>query len=139
MRLYIPACGDRITLEAPWSFTLVLESRNVEFAKTRKIIESAPKYGGIRDGRFGYQTVSVTLDAGTTLECDRVYVRTFNKSRVQVENDYDSITWKVINDKGKAVPRSRFWTKLPDTYGIEYGTVDMYRDRVKLAKLVMES
>jgi hypothetical protein len=139
MKLYIPACGDRITLAAPWSFTLVLEHRNVEFAKTRKIIESAPRYGGVRDGGSGYRTVPVTLDVGTTLECDRIYIRTFNKSRVQVENDYDSITWKVINDKGKFVSKSRFWTKLPDTYGIEYDKVDMYRDRVKLAKLVMES
>jgi hypothetical protein len=56
-----------------------------------------------------------------------------------VEDDYDSITWKVINDKGKAVPKSRFWTKLPDTYGVEYDKVDMYRDRVKLARLIMES
>lgn len=139
MRLYIPACGDRITLVAPWSFTLVLESRNIEFAKIRKVVDSAPKYGGIRDQSRNYRTVPVTLESGTTLECDRIYIRTFNKSRVQVEDDYDSITWKVINGKGKAVPKSRFWTKLPDTYGIEYDSVDMYRDRVKLARLVMES
>ncbi len=138
MKLYVPACGDRITLIAPWSFTLVLEHRNVEFAKTRKIIDSAPKYAGLWDGSV-YKTVPFTLEAGTTLECDRVYIRTFNKSRVQVENDYDSITWRVINAKGKAVPKSRFWTKLSDTHSIEYDNVYMYRDRVKLARLIMES
>lgn len=141
MKLYVPACGDRITLVAPWSFTLVLEHRNVEFAKTRKVLDPSVRkhFTELWSRDSGYRTVPVTLDPGTTLECDRIYIRSFNKSRVQVENDYDSITWKVINDKGKAVPKSRFWTKLPDTYGIEYDGVDMYRDRVKLARLIMES
>ena len=138
MRLYIPACGDRITLSAPWTFTLVLEHRNVEFAKTRKVVDpSAPRYGNF--SRAGYEKVSVTLDAGTVLECDRVYIRTFNKSRIRLEEDYDSVTWKVFGANGKAVKKSRFWTKLTDANLVEHGEVDLYRDRVKLAKLIMES
>lgn len=33
-KLYVPACGDRITLIKPWQFPLYLESRNLEFART---------------------------------------------------------------------------------------------------------
>lgn len=140
MRLFIPACGDRITLEAPWFFTLVLESRNVEFAKTRGLVDpKASRHADLwtRDG--GYRKVPFTLEAGTVLECDRVYVRGYNRSRIQADDDYDSVTWKVIGPKGKPVPKSRFWVKLPDCNSVEHGVPDMYRDRVKLAKLVMES
>ena len=141
MRLYIPACGDRITLFAPWTFDLYLESRNVEFAKTRGLVPKASKLYDFysRSDAGGFKVVPVTLEAGTVVECDRVYVRTFSKAQVDVSTDYDSITWKVIGPKGKAVPKSRFWTKLPDTYSIEYDVVEMYRDRVKLVRAVMES
>lgn len=87
----------------------------------------------------GYASVPLTLDPGTILECDRVYVRSTSKSRLQVKDDYDSITWRVIGPKGRPVPKSRFWTKLLDTRSIDYDGVDTYRDRVKLVKLVMES
>ncbi len=141
MRLYIPACGDRVTLSAPWTFDLYLESRNFEFAKIRGLVPEASKLYAFYDrgSASGYKMVSVTLPAGTVIECDRVYVRTFSKAQVDVSTDYDSITWKVIGPKGKAVPKSRFWTKLPDTYAIEYDAVEMYRDRVKLVRAVMES
>lgn len=141
MRLYIPACGDRVTLSAPWTFDLYLEHRNVEFAKTRGLVAKASKLYDfyLRSDAGGFEVVSVTLEVGTVIECDRVYVRTFSKAQVDVSTDYDSITWKVIGPKGKAVPKSRFWTKLPDTYAIEYDAVEMYRDRVKLVRAVMES
>ncbi len=141
MRLYIPACGDRITLSAPWTFDLYLEHRNVEFAKTRSLVPKDAKLYDfyLRGSSGGFKQVSVTLEPGTVIECDRVYVRTFSKAQVDVSTDYDSITWKVIGPKGKAVPRSRFWVKLPDTYAIEYDAVEMYRDRVKLVRAVMES
>jgi len=140
MRLFVPACGDRIMLSAPWSFTLVLERRNVDFAKSRKLVDpgASPHWRAFRS-EGGYRSVDASLDAGTILECDRVYVRSYNKSRVQTSEDFDSITWKVINAKGKAVPRSRFWVKLVDANSIEFDGVETYRDRVKLARLVMES
>ena len=111
MRLYIPACGDRLTLSAPWTFDLYLEYRNVEFAKTRGLVDKASKGYDFypKRGEEGYKKVLAALDSGTVIECDRVYIRTFSKAQVNVATDYDSITWKVIGTKGKAIPKSRFW------------------------------
>lgn len=138
MRLFIPACGDRLTLASPWEFTLYLERRNVKFAQAHGAIGpgSPWRLGGYGTG---IKTVSHALQAGTVLECDRMYIRTFNKSRVELAEDYDSVTWKVMKN-GKAVRNQRFWVKLPDCYNIEYepDQLSLYRDRVKTVKSVME-
>jgi hypothetical protein len=141
MNLYVPACGDRITLATPWTFTLYLERRNVGFAKAKGLVDKNMSPWG---GGFGKEMRSfeVTFPAGTLLEVDRVYIRTFNKSFVKDENDFDSITWKVMNPKNKKpFPKQRFWSKLVDVNQIEFDpeTSIAYRDRVKLVKLVMES
>jgi hypothetical protein len=143
MKLFIPACGDRITLTVDWTFLLYLESRNMAFAKKRKLVaESADKYGEYEGGESGpaLSKVTCTLPAGTVLECDRVYIRTFNKSAIEVGNDYDSITWKVIK-KGKAETHGRFWAKLSDCNGLGYDLEpdSLYRDRVKSIKAVMNT
>ena len=141
MKLFIPACGDRLNLVAPWTFDLYLEHRNLNFAIAREFIKADPKK---KRCDYGYgkelQKVRATLPIGTTLECDRVYIRTFNKSRVKLEEDYDSITWKVVKN-GKAMTKQRFWVKLPSCYDIDY-TVEsdsLYRDRIKAVREVMES
>jgi hypothetical protein len=144
-KLFIPACGDRLRLVAPWSFSLILERRNTKFAETRGLIEkpTKPHWNGIWAGepyRSGYRRVQVTLPIGTILECDRIYVRLFNKGRVKEENDFDSITWKIIKTTktGKEKTEGRFWVKLPDCYSIDYELdIDsLYRDRVKVFKEV---
>lgn len=116
MKLFIPACGDRIVLVEPWTFLLYFEDRNVDFAKTQGLLpEKAPKYGHFEDGGYaaGYKKVAHTLGAGTWLECDRVYIRTFSKSALKKDKDFDSITWREIDPgKGKPKRNSRFWTKL---------------------------
>ena len=138
MQLFIPACGDRLTLSEPWTFTLLIERRNVEFAKILGIL---PKDFSLWRHERHLEPHSVTLPAGTTLECDRIYIRTYNKSRIQQSNDYDSITWRVIKPNGKPALKQRFWVKLPDCYEIQYNPDDllMYRDRVKAIKLVHEA
>jgi len=144
MKFFVPACGDRIILMKPWTFPLYLEKRNMQFAKVRGLVDAkADNWMGVREGdrwTGKYKSVSITLGAGTIIECDRIYIRTFNKSRIHLEEDYDSITWKVTNN-GKAVRHGRFWVKLPDCYNIEFELqVDsLYRDRVKVVKEVMES
>lgn len=146
MKLYIPACGDRLRLTREWTFDLYLEHRNVKFAQSKELIPI--KFNAWTDGyehedgeRYGgkLRHIKATLPKGTVLECDRVYIRTFNKSNIKVESDFDSITWKVINEKGKAA--GRFWVKLPSCYDIEYkqDADDKYRDRVKLIKEVLGS
>jgi hypothetical protein len=148
MRLYIPACGDRITLTEPWTFRLWLERRNVKFAAARGLIgkDDAPRWGGIYEGSLNrkggrdFRKVEVTIPAGTVLECDRVYIRTQNKSGVHAEDDYDSITWKVMRGD-KQERHGRFWAKLSDCNGLEYDLAhdSLYRDRIKTVRLVMES
>ena len=124
---------------------LWLESRNMKFAKARNFAKKGDNQYGVWSGeryRSGYKQVEVTLPAGTILECDRVYIRTFNKARVNDGDDYDSITWKLIDPKkGKAEKFGRFWVKLVDANNIDFRLTDdsFYRDRVKLFKEVMEA
>lgn len=142
MNLFIPACGDRLVLTAPWTFQLYLEHRNLKFAATRGLVsEEEKKSYGVWEGeryRSGYKRVEVTVEAGSVLECDRVYIRSFSKAALQTQNDYDSITWKLMKG-GKPVRNSRFWAKLPDCYSIEYSMEpdSLYRDRIKLVKSIM--
>ena len=140
-KLFIPACGDRITMVEPWEFDLYLESRNMKFAQERKLIDEkkADRWGSY-DSHNNLRKVAASLPAGTVLECDRVYIRTFSKGAIQVGNDYDSITWKVMKGE-KPAKNQRFWVKLPDVYNIEYklDPDSLYRDRVKCFKDVHES
>jgi hypothetical protein len=87
--------------------------------------------------RSALKKKQVTLSAGDTIECDRVYIRTFSKSAIMKDQDYDSITWKLMR-KGKKAFHGRFWVKLPDVYNIHYTLEEtsLYRDRVKLVKSV---
>lgn len=144
MKLYIPACGDRLTLTRVWEFDLYLEHRNLKFAKEHKLVDEkfgASYWDSYVNGRNGGQLkhLRASLPKGTVLECDRVYIRTFSKSALQVGSDFDSISWKVM--KGDRPARNqRFWAKLPDCYAIEYeqGPDSLYRDRVKAVRQVME-
>lgn len=139
MRLFIPACGDRITLTAPWEFTLWLERRNIKFAQAHGLVGPGDPWKLAGYGR-DVKNACHTLPAGTVLECDRVYIRTFNKSRLELNEDYDSITWKVMSPEGKPVRNQRFWVKLHDCLGIDYelGPSALYRDRIKAVRSVME-
>lgn len=147
MKLFIPACGDRLTLTEPWTFTLYLEHRNVKFAQAVGLVDKDMNRWSGRGGwdpvsrRTRYKSVQVTLEPETIIECDRVYIRQFNKSLTKVEDDFDSITWKVMDAKGKAKRNQRFWVKLSDCNGLDYRLDhdSVFRDRVKLVKEVMES
>ncbi len=143
MKLFVPACGDRLVLSKPWTFRLFLERRNMKYAQTREFYTGDSTWRGVfNKGTHQYRSVEVTLPVGTVLECDRVYIRTFNKSRVQEGDDYDSITWKLIDvKKDKMVKFGRFWVKLTDANQIEFELEadSRYRDRVKALKEVMDS
>ena len=140
MKLFIPACGDRVTLTSDWSFDLYLESRNMRFAEERKLVEAkkSDRWGSYDRGEL--RKVKASLPAGTVLEVDRVYIRQFSKGAVEVGKDYDSITFKVMKGE-KPARNQRFWVKLPDVYEIEYDLPlgSLYRDRVKAFKSVHES
>lgn len=146
MKLYVPACGDRIVLSAGWTFPLVLEHRNMRFAKAAGLLPAGERGWDVYEGeryRSRLAEREVTLPAGTVLECDRVYIRQFNRSRVREDEDYDSITWRALRPEGRrrrgepAPPHGRFWVKLSRCNGLEFEPGPLYRDRVKLARLVL--
>jgi hypothetical protein len=142
-KLFIPACGDRLTLVKPWTFTLYLERRNVKFAEELGLKEKTPKgswASSVYAGGNKLKTVEVTLPSGTELEIDRLYIRTFNKARIQEGDDYDSVTFKVVQG-GKGKRNQRFWVKLSSTADVEYklDSDSLYRDRVKTVKAVMDN
>jgi hypothetical protein len=129
--LFIPACGDRITLADDWDFLLYLESRNYKFAEARNLVPagSGGRWNMMWEGepwRSGYRKVPVSLPKGSVLEVDRVYLRAHSKSATDETNDFDSITWKVVGQK-----HSRFWTKLADVNQIKFelGENWSYKDR----------
>jgi len=127
-KLFVPACGDRITVVKPWQFKLYLEYRNMAYAKLRDLIQTQQTYGVYHHGRPA--GVDCVVEPGTVLECDRVYIRSTSKSAKSVDDNYDSITWRVIID-GKAAKSQRFWVKLSDCYNLEFdpGSVSRYQDR----------
>jgi hypothetical protein len=146
VKLYIPACGDRLKLTAPWEFTLIFEGRNLKFAEAMGVFKKGEKswVDGKDSSQWGgpFRKARVSLPEGTVIECDRVYVRQYNKGRLKDENDYDSITWKAMTaaQAAKSKPKliGRFWVKLPDCYDVEYDLEwdALYRDRVKLVDQV---
>jgi len=130
-KLYVPACGDRITLVKPWEFKLYLEYRNTVFGQVRGL------YTNNRDHDWSVYlpngdlaSVPCLLDAGTVLECDRIYIRATSKSADSVDDNYDSISWKVIINN-KAAVKQRFWAKLSDCYNIDFdpSNVSTYQSR----------
>lgn len=145
-KLFVPACGDRLILTAPWEFPLYLEYRNMQFAVEVGLYSpsATDKWGAYEPAVVGqrsrYKKVQAVLPAGTMIECDRVYIRTFNKSAIKDENDFDSITWKIVVG-GKAKQKLRFWTKLVNCLSIQYELQfdSTYRDRIKAIKDVHES
>jgi hypothetical protein len=128
--LFIPACGDRITLTEDWDFLLYLEHRNVKFAEHRSLVppNKTQRYGYWEGEayRSGYLKVPCSLPRGSVLEVDRIYLRQHSKSATDETNDFDSITWKVVGQK-----HSRFWTKLGDVNQIKFelGENWAYKDR----------
>ena len=142
MKLYVPACGDRVKLEVDWTFPVYLERRNVKFAQHRGLV----KDGEIRDSKWIWDIHenptapyherklarrSLTLRTGTVLEIDRVYVRQTSKDGAHqgAENDYDSITFRVVGEK-----HNRFWVKLADANTIECELESTFKQRIATSK-----
>lgn len=150
--MFVPAVGYRIVLLAPWSFKLYYEHRNATMFD--RVVDGGWKklaadlnyvYHVDNDYSKGLKSIDVDLPTGTLLEIDRVYVRTANKSSASKEDDYDSITFKVITHPTwkdpKKSKKTRFWVKLEDANNIEYelppdfaATKEACREKAKLPK-----
>ena len=128
MKLYIPACGDRLTLVEDWQFLLHLEHRNLKFARARNLVSTSRDWN-VWEGepyRSSLKKIPVDIKKGSVLEVDRVYIRQHSKSAAGVSDDFDSVTWKVVGEKN-----ARFWTKLEDCNTIEFELAEgwRYKDR----------
>lgn len=143
MQLFVPACGDRIVLTRAWKFELTLEHRNINFAKEHGLVDSEPHRWNHWGRSSGYKRVEVTIPKGTMLECDRVYIRVFSKNKAHddVDNDFDSLTWRIVGKNGKAKMKDRFWAKLSDCNRINFKLEadSKFRDRVKAPREVLEA
>lgn len=110
MKMFIPAVGHRIVLDALWSFDLYFEHRNETLLN-----QVMPDWKDHRSGVV--KGMEASLPRGTVLEIDRVYIRTANK-RSEGDDDYDSVTFKVIDKEVKK--KLRFWAKLDDVNEIRF-------------------
>jgi hypothetical protein len=71
----------------------------------------------------------MTLSNGTVLECDRVYIRQYNRSAESKDDDCDSLSWRVLFEGGKKVTKQRFWAKLTDCNGMAFKIDSLRKDR----------
>lgn len=128
-KLYVPACGDRLTIIKPWEFQLYLEHRNTVFARTIGLYDGDSDWG-VYDTNHNLVSVPCLLNAGTVLECDRIYIRATSKSAESIDDNYDSISWKIIINN-KSTVKQRFWAKLSDCYNIEFDpfNISTYQSR----------
>jgi|SRR5579863_3791297 len=125
MRLFVPACGFRIILEKPWTFDVYYEGRNKQLLEANGVNltnwwhECYEPTANPREWPRKMRRKAITLDNGTLLEVDRVYVRSNSKSATTKDADYDSLTFRIIDPKtGKG--KIRFWAKLADVNNIDY-------------------
>jgi hypothetical protein len=130
-KLFIPAIGDRITLVQPWQFNLYLEHRNISYARLLGLAPSDARWNVyVPNTNYQLAIVKHSIDAGTVLECDRIYIKSNSKQAKSPEDSYDSITWKIIvNDK--TARNQRFWVKLFDCNSMEFDplSISKYQDR----------
>ncbi len=105
-KLQIPTLGSNVLLTGDWEFALHNEARNRTLMDHFAIQYPKgywPQYEHFNRGG----STQVTLPAGTKLVIDRIYIRRGN-------DDFDSITFRIVELNGKPVKKLRFWVKLPD-------------------------
>jgi hypothetical protein len=127
MKMYVPACGDFITLKKDWAFKLYHEGRN------DKLWEQETGEDFYRHWREPTPPpIEVKIKKGTLLEIDRVYIRQHAKIATSDEDNYDSLSFKKYDEKGKTI---RFWAKLSDVNTIEFDPAEIPEIRKKAPKI----
>lgn len=104
MKLWIPTIGDAFSLTEDWSFSLVHEHRNSDFADALGIIWSDSNF---RKWDEPSEERPVTLVANTELVVDRIYIR-------QGAEDFDSLTFVIKSSPNIDMIGWRFWASLED-------------------------
>ena len=138
MKMFIPACGFQIRLSEDWRFNLYIEHRNKKLLETlgfgyskfsywrpgqrddineenSKYVEDSTCANGFRLKSFG-----VVIPKDSDLEVYRVYIRANSKSAKSNEDDYDSITFRVVSSSQKNLSKTTFWAKLSEVNEISF-------------------
>ena len=112
IRLFIPSIGTKLRLEAPWTFTLHNEYRNLKFrdAYFNHIGEDIAT-------RASLATNQCTLFSRIELVVDRIYIKKGLES-------FNSVTFRVLPLPGYPTLRGRFWVKLSDANNIVCEVID---------------
>lgn len=108
MKVWIPRCGDAVSLLQPWTLWLHYEHRNVG---VYDMVEPRPGAGD-RFYRRDVKPVSWTVPAGTELVFDRVYIR-------QNNDEFASVTFIVKEHPDDSFVGERFWAKLDDVNNLD--------------------
>ena len=105
MKLFVPAIGTQLRLTEPWTFKLHAERRNHDLIATLPGYENNNRWGYYR--QHGAPIGEITLQAGTVLAVDRIYIR-------KGAEDFDSITFRIKQSVQYPKKKPRFWAKLDD-------------------------
>lgn len=108
MNLFIPSIGNKLVLNRPWTFSVHVEQRNYSLLKL--IGHFDPSWKAVGNSWLH------TLKAGSILRVERIYVRA-------KQPDYDSITFRLLEQEGLPVKGIRFWVKLYDANQMNCGVV----------------
>lgn len=104
MKVWIPKCGDAVSLLQPWAFSLCYEGRNGGLYDRI----DRPAAGRRRRG----DPILVTIPAGAELVFDRIYVR-------QNNDEFASVTFIIKDHPDDSLVGERFWAKLEDVNDID--------------------
>ena len=117
MQLFIPKLGTKIVLSKPWTFTLIGEARNKSLWELMSNTPLPTRPWGVPFNSFPKPKLSRTLDPGTVLKFDRVYIR-------KGAEHHNSVTFKAEVLHVGVWKRARFWVTLDDANNIEYTRVN---------------
>lgn len=106
MKLFVPSCGQKLTLKKDWTFTLFFEYRNFKFVQSIKPEAMKNEWDYDKD-----EAIMATLPKGTVLTVARVYVRNGDAG------EYNSLTFNALQPGKKK--GHRFWVKLEDANNID--------------------
>ena len=127
IRFYMPQLGDSIRLTKDWTFKLYSERRNkslFELIKGSKFVDSRMYEHGMYTHETPWISRNITLNIGTLLKVDRIYIR-------QGQPEFDSVTFSILEipdsmkDEINPVKKTkkllaRFWVKIFDVNNIYF-------------------
>lgn len=139
MRMYVPACGDTIRTTSDWHFGLYGERRNDQLLAALGHTPSLDSWGHRCWPYRNLPRFDAVCPADTVLKIERVYVRAQSKSAETPDDDYDSLTFRVMSSPSGTFI-GRFWAKLADVNRMEFEPVSLEKKQKRLTpKAIMKA